>query len=145
MTTDSEDKDSAFINSVLRFNAQEVHDHPVDMNVVKKAAESLMANLEEDGTVYFMHAVGTNTVKIGYTLNVESRLYQVRSSCPYYVRILFELPGSPRFEAELHSLFSKYKVRGEWFLVVGDLAAFIEQLNKLHDRLALLAKKEQDA
>lgn len=68
--------------------------------------------------VYFIEAVGTGLVKIGFSRNVKRRMEYLRTTCPHELRPLLLLTdGSPALEAELHRQFAHCRVRGEWFRV----------------------------
>ena len=79
-----------------------------------------------ESCVYFIECVGHSLVKIGVATNVVQRLTDLKCACPFELRILATIPGSFDDEGRLHSQFSGYHVRGEWFRLEGEVAAFVE-------------------
>ena len=67
--------------------------------------------------VYFVEAVSTGLVKIGWTSNLEKRLYALRRGNAVELVLLKCIPGDRAVEAALHRRFRAYRVRGEWFRV----------------------------
>ena len=77
--------------------------------------------------VYFIEAIGTDMVKIGFTGNgVERRLAALQTSCPLPLRLLACVQGTEQYERALHERFAAERVRGEWFHLRGDVRAFID-------------------
>lgn len=68
-------------------------------------------------TIYFIQANSPDgPVKIGYTgRRVSQRLAEGRTFSPEELTVLAEAPGTFADEAKLHRLFSKHRLRGEWF------------------------------
>ncbi len=69
--------------------------------------------------VYFFMCNG-NVVKIGVTDDIERRLGEVQTGCPYEVRVRTKLIFDTRTEAfamerHLHQTFRKHRTYGEWF------------------------------
>lgn len=64
--------------------------------------------------VYFMEADGFG-IKIGYSNNPQRRLLEIRSHCPFAVKLLFAVVGGVEREQDLHREFRDDKIRGEWF------------------------------
>jgi hypothetical protein len=78
------------------------------------------------GRVYFIEAVGTGTVKIGYTEgDPEDRLKQLQTGCPNQLRVAAWMAGRQEDEAELHKLFARHRVNGEWFNLSPELTTAI--------------------
>lgn len=77
--------------------------------------------------VYFIQS-GTR-VKIGVATNVRDRLsgLQIGSPEPLHVLAVIENAGLSE-ERELHAKFARHHIRGEWFSLDGDLAAFVADL-----------------
>lgn len=72
-------------------------------------------------TIYVLHAVTTNLVKIGYTAedNPLRRLGTLQTGCPHRLRVLTYVPGAPRsLERDLHLQFRQKRnvlAGREWF------------------------------
>lgn len=79
--------------------------------------------------VYFIRAVGTNMVKIGYTASgIKQRLSGLNTSSPFDLECVFLLPSDDptTVELEIHNQLAQYRRRGEWFeLSDGDLSGFL--------------------
>ncbi len=77
------------------------------------------------GCVYFIEAVGTNRIKIGFTSKKtpHERLESLQTACPYPLAILGWYPGSMATELALHERFASLRVmpRAEWFHAAKDL------------------------
>ncbi len=88
------------------------------------------------GWVYFAGAYdGDNLqfVKIGYTSakNPNKRVDAVAEGVPHDVRLLAAVPGCLALEALYHREFSKWRVRGEWFRLSGELECRIDTINAM--------------
>ena len=70
------------------------------------------------GLVYFVEAVGTDRVKIGWTKDdgLEQRLATLQTGCPYPLRAVATYPGLMFHEHQEHSAFRDDWVHGEWFV-----------------------------
>lgn len=66
------------------------------------------------GNVYF---VGTPTaVKIGFAADVERRLCQLQTGCPYPIQVFAVIPDcAPPVERVFHTALAEYRGVGEWF------------------------------
>lgn len=64
-------------------------------------------------------------VKIGISDNPEKRLSHLQTSNPKKLTLLYTMDGNETLEKLLHSIFSQYRVRGEWFEYTGSLYEFI--------------------
>lgn len=87
-------------------------------------------------TIYFIEA--GSYVKIGMTAgDVRLRLANLATSHYEELRLLATIPNAPAsLEFELHRRFAELRVRGEWFLHDGELAAWIEDGCPLPDEAA---------
>lgn len=63
-------------------------------------------------------------VKIGITTNVDIRLAGLQTPEP--VKLYALLEGWAKEEKALHQRFAEYRLQGEWFLLKGLLAAWID-------------------
>jgi transcriptional regulator with XRE-family HTH domain len=64
--------------------------------------------------VYFIEDRDTLLIKIGRTYQLKARLKKIRGDYPK-AHVIATIPGHCREEREIHSLFSRYRFRGEWF------------------------------
>ena len=67
-------------------------------------------------------------VKIGVSVNPKSRAGKVSADCPFETVLRGFVPGGYDLEHDLHERFSEYRVKGEWFLLRGDVAEWVEAL-----------------
>lgn len=76
--------------------------------------------------IYFIQAETVGSVKIGHTEGpVPKRMAELQTGSPVGLKVIGAMPGTKETEAELHKRFSASRVRGEWFRLTDDLAAFI--------------------
>lgn len=66
--------------------------------------------------VYFLHAVGTDLVKVGWTRDLLERIKKLKTGCPHPLSLLAIHPGDRSLELAYHQNFEPYRQRGEWFL-----------------------------
>lgn len=81
-------------------------------------------------TVYFIRAVGTPYVKIGFVaehFTLKNRLTELQCGCPHILAIEATSPGLYPEEKAFHVRFQANRVRGEWFeLDAGTVATVAE-------------------
>ena len=70
--------------------------------------------------IYFLRAVGTNFVKVGFTATpVEARLNGLQTGCPFELQVEAVIPGTLQHEQQLLAFLRRNRlqahVRGEWF------------------------------
>ena len=78
--------------------------------------------------IYFIHAIGTDRIKIGWAATLGIRFEVLSCSSPYPLEVLATIPGSREDEVELHRKFANLRVHNEWFLFSDDIKEFIESL-----------------
>lgn len=70
--------------------------------------------LSRESVVYFVRRGGDGAVKIGYTVNLKSRMSGIATgSGP--LEVLATLPGGEVIESLFHKHFAEYRLHGEWF------------------------------
>jgi len=57
------------------------------------------------------------------------RLAALQTSNPYQLSIVKSIPGTFKTEKDFHRIFSKYRIRGEWFRNEGVLKTFINEVD----------------
>lgn len=65
-------------------------------------------------------------VKIGWSRNVAKRIRELQIGLPLELTLRAEIPGDAAIEKQLHCRFQAQRTRGEWFLLEGELAAWVE-------------------
>lgn len=60
-------------------------------------------------------------VKIGCSDDPAGRLKQLQTSSPTRLKLVATMPGSFQTECELHKVFDRFRVKGEWFRYDGQL------------------------
>lgn len=88
--------------------------------------------------IYFIGCSEANAVKIGTTrqtylsadATAYARLGKAQSNCPLELELLGVCDGHEIEEAALHQRFRELRIRGEWFRLTDELAAFIAQYPK---------------
>ena len=81
-----------------------------------------------EGFVYFIQAVDSGPIKIGWALNAKRRLDCLQTGCPYKLRILAQTPGTVSDERAMHRRFDELHSHGEWFYPGKSLLMFIASL-----------------
>jgi hypothetical protein len=77
--------------------------------------------------IYFIQCGKNGPIKIGQTDNdVQSRLNQLQTGCPYELKLLWVYTGHDYSEAQIHAVLSKERIRGEWFHPSGHVLNFID-------------------
>lgn len=78
-----------------------------------------------DGHVYLLKS--GDRYKIGYAVNVENRLSQLRTGSPYPIELIHAFPADREEERRLHKWYAEYRRHGEWFelpdKIVGEIKA----------------------
>lgn len=80
--------------------------------------------------VYFVHAIGSGRVKIGWAKDFLSRLHTLNCDSPFPVEVLLTIPGKSEDEKLYHEMFKEHKAHNEWFTYGGRLREFVEQKNE---------------
>jgi hypothetical protein len=65
------------------------------------------------GKIYFVSAPGR--IKIGYTLNPDTRLMKLRNDDMEELEIIAIRDGTRKIEKKLHGMVAEHCVKGEWF------------------------------
>jgi hypothetical protein len=81
------------------------------------------------GFVYFIEAVGTPFLKIGYSERPYERLRSLRTGCPVEVQMLAVAGALRSQEQKFHRLFAPTRIRGEWFIRSPEIDHAIEWAN----------------
>jgi len=86
---------------------------------------------EKEGIVYFILNKTRNILKIGFTASADcsQRLSSFKSGAvgESFV-VLGEINGTLKTEAMFHSLFSEYRVKGEWFNYNDEVKKYIKTI-----------------
>jgi hypothetical protein len=67
------------------------------------------------GFVYAVHAVGTDRIKIGYSVDPEQRLNKLQTGSPIELELVAKWKGTDQDERELHRILAEFRAQGEWF------------------------------
>jgi hypothetical protein len=91
-------------------------------------SEPLMAEspTETSEVVYALGTQGSNTVKIGRTVNLEKRFASIQTMSPVPLVVLWTHPGGSDLESKLHQFFEEIRSHGEWFVFTEDPVAAIK-------------------
>lgn len=82
----------------------------------------------EPGVAYFIGG-DEGLIRIGVTLQLETRLKSIQSCSPIPLKVLATKPGGCLREAAYHCQFAEYRRHGEWFERHPDILAEIDRLN----------------
>lgn len=79
--------------------------------------------------VYF--ARRGDAVKIGRTTSLVGRMRSLECAHDADLRLIAAIPGGADVEAELHLRFRTLRIRGEWFMLTGELRDYVVTLPAL--------------
>ena len=92
---------------------------------IKSNISKVKPEKKYDSYVYFIQDKMSNMIKIGKANDVEKRLKQLQTSCPYELELLSYIPGDESLEKDIHKKFSEYRHRGEWFMPKKEIFDYI--------------------
>lgn len=87
--------------------------------------------LPAPGLVYFIEAVGTDSIKIGWTRKLRQRFRALQQSCPVDLKLLCAEAGAKSDERQRHLTFWQDRIRGEWFYASDELRKHIDDVRGL--------------
>ena len=96
------------------------------------------------GTVYIVSCTGSDIYKIGCTRPYSNGCWHIRYKtgfekfCPYQMELLLELqvPNYSKLENELHKMFDKYRMNGEFFkLSYNQVNKVLDIINREHKNI----------
>lgn len=76
--------------------------------------------------VYVIGTPGSNTVKIGRTIDLPKRLRDIQRMSPVPLLVLWTHPGGHELETNLHRHFKEIRSHGEWFAFAVDPLELIQ-------------------
>jgi hypothetical protein len=82
--------------------------------------------------VYFIHADGTNLVKIGWTADLQRRFDQLQTASPHRLRLLAVHIGPREVEKAYHRDLAPYRQRGEWFFLTHEVRRWLVRCLNSH-------------
>ena len=91
-------------------------------------------NMDDEGYVYFA-TFDHETVKIGFTQDVQTRLLQMQVSSPVNAILIDAYPGTPADERRVHYLLREHHIKREWFAFNDEVDDFIADLLDAHIEL----------
>ena len=104
--------------------------------------------------IYFIQQGDTGPIKIGYSKDIDKRLYSLQSASPHPLKVIGTAQGSMKDEYDIQQKFLYCRLSGEWFEPSLDLIKYISTIDgkiltiqddKNPDSLdTLLAKIETD-
>lgn len=84
------------------------------------------------GLVYFVEAVGTDLVKIGFSRDLARRFSALQAHGGATLRLLAAVPGTEKRERAIHKRFAGDRAHGEWFKRTPQLSARIDRARERH-------------
>jgi len=99
-------------------------------------------NTKEKGCVYFFRHIGLSPVKIGYSSSASplNRFDSFKTYAPYGSEILgfIQTDEAQKIEQELHSKFSAFRLKGEWFEInvkqVDEIISFYQNIEDVKEK-----------
>ena len=89
--------------------------------------------------VYLIQAEETTRYKIGTTENIDARINQLKTGCPYELKLIKTIDGSAWIEHGIHEHFKHCRRKGEWFEFEN-----IESVITYMDEVKSLEESEED-
>lgn len=100
-----------------------------------KSPEEHVADAMRDNSgpvcIYFFESKLTKLVKIGFTKNLKARHAQVARQTGGPIQCLLSFRAEQAIESQLHWMFHRHRVHGEWFRREGELASFIKSNHRV--------------
>ena len=90
--------------------------------------------------IYFILAKEVNRVKIGKSDRIKLRLENLQTSSPVKLELLHSFKDIDSKEIELHEMFDKYMVIGEWFEYCEEIKQYIVNLKKSQESTKTIAE-----
>lgn len=98
--------------------------------------------------IYILFISELNVCKIGISENVERRIKQLQTGCPYKIDVVktFNSPISSKIEKVIHRSYTsnkvdenEYNLMGEWFNIpVTEVLSFENKCREIEDRINYL-------
>jgi hypothetical protein len=108
---DAIDCGNVYIPSVIESYTNEMNS--IDVQVELKSIDES----EKNSVVYFIKNLTTNSIKIGYTGNIEHRLSCLQTGNDCELKVIKTIKGNLQTETQLHNKFAEYHIRGEWYKI----------------------------
>lgn len=70
---------------------------------------------ERQGIVYALRMRGTNFAKVGFTMNLESRIQRLQTGNPNMLDTVGWIAGTQQIEHQIHQHLEHRACVGEWF------------------------------
>lgn len=100
-------------------------DNESELIVIGDAQERPAINPDNLECVYFLHAIRTDLVKVGWSRHLPSRVAKLSTSCPYALNLLAVDLGGRDLESSYHRSLKPYHQRGEWFLLTEEVRRWL--------------------
>jgi hypothetical protein len=88
------------------------------------------ADMDDKGVCYFIGG-DVGAVKIGFTIDIKSRLRTIQANSPIPLRVLATRSGGETRERAYHCQFDEHRLHYEWFTRSPEIEAEISRLNPL--------------
>lgn len=76
--------------------------------------------------IYFIKAIGSGRLKIGWAGRLWARYRESETFCPYPTRLVGVIEGDRGDESEIHRLLVRHNVNREWFVDCDEVERFID-------------------
>lgn len=90
--------------------------------------------------VYFAQAEHQREIKIGFSTQVENRLYNLGQQRFTTMNLLGWIPGGPKVERDMHAKFAHLRIGGEWFHPEAELLEFIKSSTRHDEPVGVISK-----
>lgn len=79
-------------------------------------------------TIYFISAIGSGRIKIGWTNHLYRRVEELITDCPYPVELIHHMSGTCKDERSIHRHLAHLRLHNEWFQDCPELREYIATL-----------------
>lgn len=73
------------------------------------------AQIARERQIYFLEAIGTGLVKIGFAVNLKRRVSSFQTASAVPLQLIGLIPGGYEREQEIHNHLEYFRSHGEWF------------------------------
>lgn len=78
--------------------------------------------------IYVIANLEFKVCKIGFSNNVQSRLVQIQTGCPFPLEVYKVFKGTMQQEKRIHQKYKQFRMNGEWFKLEGVLKNNIDAM-----------------